>query len=212
MRRMIWLSLLASVVFTAHAHAQDLPAGTTACEMGGYSIDMDPKGANVRAEPNRSARVLGKLAAPVKADPKTDEATPGDDLWRTEFRIIGHRDGWFLIEKAQHPFESSEYAAERGRRLPKTVKIYRGRGWVAAGLVGGQYSNGANLPTGALYAEPNADSARLPAMGKLGGPISVDGGPRRVLACQGDWVKVESHNGVTGWWNSLCSSQVTNCS
>lgn len=196
---------------TAPVLAQGLPAGVTPCDMAGYSIDIDPKGANVRAEPNRAARILGKLAPPQKASNR-DDAYPNDGLWRTAFSIVGFRDGWFLIEKAQHPFDDPETIRMVGRRSTSGVKTYRGRGWIAAALVGGQYSNRGQLPSGALYAEPRPDAARLSAKNALGAEVGADGGPKKVLACEGDWVKVESHDGVTGWWNSLCSQQVTNCS
>ncbi len=200
------VALVASMV-----HAQTLPVGTTPCDMGGYSIDMDPKGANVRVEPARTARVVGKLAPLMKAGAK-DEAEPGDGLWRTTFRIIGFRNGWFLIEKGLHPFDDPENIADRGKRSTGGVKTYTGRGWITANLVGGQYANTGLPPDGALYAEPREDAQRLPAKTKLGAPIGADGGPKKVLACIGNWVKVESFDGVTGWWRTLCSTQVTNCS
>jgi hypothetical protein len=40
----------------------------------------------------------------------------------------------------------------------------------------------------------------------------ADGGPKRIFASSGYWGLVESENGVRGWWRSLCSNQVTNCS
>lgn len=202
--------LAALVLFCSAAAAQQLPPGVTPCALGGYSIDMDRHGAHVRSAPARTAPALGRLAPPVKAGPK-DEAEPGDGLWRTTFRIIGFKDGWFLIEKAQHPFDDPQTIADRGRRSTGGVKTYAGRGWIAAGLVGGQYAN-AGLPAGALFAEPHEQATRLPARTKLGAPISADGGPKKVLACQGEWVKVESYDGVVGWWKTLCASQVTNCS
>jgi len=202
----------AAIVLAASvAIARPLPDGVTPCDMGGYSVDMDPQGANVRAEPARNARVVGKLAPPIKTGPK-DEAEPGDGLWRTTFRIIGFKDGWFLIEKGLHPFDDPENIANMGRRSTGGVKTYTGRGWIAAGLVGGQYANTGLPPEGALYAEPREDGQRFPARTRGGAPIGADGGPKKVLACLGDWVKVESFDGVTGWWRTLCSTQVTNCS
>jgi hypothetical protein len=197
--------------FTVPGLGQALPAGATPCEMAGYSIDADPRGANIRAEPNAKAKVLGRLAPPQKASQR-DDAFPNDGVWRTAFQIIGFKDGWFLIEKAQHPFDDPETIRMVGRRSTGGVRTYTGRGWIAGSLVGGQYSNRGGLPAGALYSEPRADASRTPAKNALGAEVGADGGPKRVLACDGDWVKVESHDGVTGWWNSLCSQQVTNCS
>ncbi|MFK4565346.1 hypothetical protein ABIF95_007876 [Bradyrhizobium ottawaense] len=40
-----------------------LPEGTEPCSLGAWSIDKDPGGLNVRAEPSATARVLGTLPA-----------------------------------------------------------------------------------------------------------------------------------------------------
>ena len=56
------------------------------------------------------------------------------------------------------------------------------------------------------------DAKWTPAQRKLGGPLDTDGGPKRLFACSGYWGLVESQDGVRGWWRSLCSNQVTNCS
>ncbi len=202
------LAIIATAISSA-APAQDLPAGTTACDMGGYSVD--PGAANVRASPRSSARILGKLPPPIKAGPK-DEAAPVDGIWRSTFRIIGFKDGWFLIEKGRHPLDEQEAPPNTGGRSTATVKTFAGRGWIAGSLVGGQYANTGLPPKGALYAEPHADAMLLPAKTKLGAPIGADGGPMKVLACFNNWVKVISFDGVTGWWRTLCSNQVTNCS
>ncbi len=67
------------------------------------------------------------------------------------------------------------------------------------------------MPNGALYAEPSADAARLPALNALGYPIQGGNSPKRVLACSGDWVKVESDDGVVGWWKGLCGEPIADC-
>jgi len=46
--------------------AAALPAGTVPCNLGAYSIDRDPRGLNVRAEPSVKAPVLGTLPPPFK--------------------------------------------------------------------------------------------------------------------------------------------------
>lgn len=206
--RLCAFAAIATAISSA-APAQGLSPGTTPCDMGGYSIDAGA--ANVRALPQSSARILGKLAPPMKASPK-DEAEPVDGLWRTTFRIIGFKDGWFLIENGRHPFDDPETVANIGRRSTGAVKTFSGRGWIAGSLVGGQYANTGLPPNGALYAEPREGAMLLPAKTKLGAPIGADGGPMKVLACFNDWVKVISFDGVTGWWRTLCSTQVTNCS
>jgi len=184
-----------------------LPAGTEPCDFGAWSEDRDPKGLNVRAEPSVKSRVLGTLPPPYRLKTGGSENTP-EGGWLTEFRIIGFKDGWFLIEGATPP--GKEYEDEK--KYPRTApKPYAGRGWVAANKVGANYANGATR-MGGLFQAPFADAKWTPAMRKSGGPLDTDGGPKRLLACSGYWGLVESEDSVRGWWRSLCSSQVTNCS
>jgi hypothetical protein len=185
----------------------NLPAGTEPCSLGGWSEDRDPKGLNVRAEPSTKARVLGTLPPPYRLKVGGAENTP-EGGWLTEFRIIGFKDGWFLIEGAKPP--GKEYEDEN--RYPRNApKPYSGRGWVAANKVGASYANGGTR-MGGLFQAPFVDAQWTPAGRKLGGTLDTDGGPKRILACSGHWGLVESHDGVRGWWRALCNNQVTNCS
>lgn len=184
-----------------------LPEGTEPCDLGAWSEDKDPAGLNVRAEPSVNARVLGTLPPPYRLKLGGSENTPAGG-WLTEFRIIGFKAGWFLIEGATPP--GKEYEDEKLYPL-NAPKPYAGRGWVAANKVGASYANGGTR-MGGLFQAPFIDAKWMPAKRKLGGSLDTDGGPKRVLACSGSWALVESHDGVRGWWRSLCSNQVTNCS
>lgn len=189
------------------ARRTTLPAGTEPCDFGAWSEDKDPAGLNVRAEPSVKARVLGTLPPPYRLKMGGSENTP-DGGWLTEFRIIGFKDGWFLIEGATPP--GKDYEDER--RYPRNApKPYAGRGWVAASKIGANYANGGTR-MGGLFQAPFVDAKWTPAQRKLGGPLDTDGGPKRIFACSGDWALVESEDGVRGWWRGLCSNQVTNCS
>ena len=42
----------------------------------------------------------------------------------------------------------------------------------------------------------------MPAKTNLGAPIGADAGPKKVLVCFDDWVKVISFGDVTGWWRT----------
>jgi hypothetical protein len=184
-----------------------LPEGTEPCDLGAWSEDGDPRGLNVRAEPSVKARVLGTLPPPYRLKMGGSENTP-DGGWLTEFRIIGFKDGWFLIEGASPPGKEYEDEEKYPRNAPKP---YAGRGWVAANKVGANYANGGTR-MGGLFQAPFADAKWMPAQRKLGGTLDTDGGPKQILACSGHWGLVESQDGVRGWWRSLCSNQVTNCS
>lgn len=189
------------------AMRKTLPEGTEPCSLGAWSIDKDPNGLNVRAEPSVKARVLGTLPPPYRLKLGGAENTP-EGGWLTEFRIIGFKDGWFLIEGAKPPGKDYEDEKRYPRNAPKP---YAARGWVAANKVGASYANGYTR-AGGLFQAPFVDAKWMPAQHELGGPIDGDGGPKRLLACSGYWGLVESHDGVRGWWRSLCSNQVTNCS
>ena len=184
-----------------------LPSGTEPCDLGAWSWDRDPNGLNVRAEPSVKARVLGTLPPPYRLKMGGSENTP-EGGWLTEFRIIGFKDGWFLIEGARPPGKEYEDEKKYPRSAPKP---YAGRGWVAATKVGASYANGGTR-MGGLFQAPFVDAKWTPAQRKLGGPLDTDGGPKRILACSGYWGLVESEDGVRGWWRGLCSNQVTNCS
>jgi hypothetical protein len=184
-----------------------LPAGTEPCDLGAWSEDRDPNGLNVRSEASLKARVLGTLPPPYRLKMGGSENTP-EGGWLTEFRIIGFKDGWFLIEGATPPGKEYEDEKKYPRNAPKP---YAGRGWVAANKVGASYANGGTR-MGGLFQAPFTDAKWTPAQRKLGGTLDTDGGPKRLLACSGYWGLVESHDGVRGWWRSLCSNQVTNCS
>ena len=184
-----------------------LPDGTEPCGLGAWSDDRDPRGLNVRAEPSVKARVLGTLPPAYRLKMGGSENTP-EGGWLTEFRIIGFKDGWLLIEGATPPGRKYEDEKKYPRNAPKP---YAGRGWVAANKVGANYANGGTR-MGGLFQAPFVDAKWTPAQRKLGGPLDTDGGPKRLLACSGHWGLVESHDGVRGWWRALCSNQVTNCS
>jgi hypothetical protein len=189
------------------ANRPALPPGTEPCDLGAWSIDKDPKGLNVRAEPNTSARVLGTLPPPYRLKLGGRENTPPDG-WLTEFKIIGYRHGWFLVEGATPPGKDYEDAARYPRNAPKP---YAGRGWVAASRVGANFANGGTR-MGGLFQAPHVDAKWTPVKDpQHGNEISADGGPQRLFACSGHWGLVEVHK-ARGWWRSLCSNQVTNCS
>jgi hypothetical protein len=185
----------------------DLPDGTEPCDLGAWSEDRDLNGLNVRSEPSVKARVLGTLPPPYRLKMGGSENTP-EGGWLTEFRIIGFKDGWFLIEGATPPGKAYEDEKKYPRNAPKP---YAGRGWVAANKTGASYANGGTR-MGGLFQAPFTDAKWTQAARKLGGPLDTDGGPKRILACSGYWGLVESEDGVRGWWRGLCSNQVTNCS
>ena len=181
-----------------------LPSGTEPCSLGAWSNDSDPKGLNVRAEPSAKARVLGIVPPPRKLPPEQDET--GSGPLKSEFRIIGYRDGWFLIDRIAAP--GVTYGAPYPRALPQP---YKGRGWVSTRMVGAAYAYG-GLPNGNLFLSPHADAGSSEIVDQNGNLLGPDGSPSSIQACTGLWGHVQTTGGQRGWWRTLCSNQVTNCS
>ncbi|WP_439574939.1 hypothetical protein [Phreatobacter sp.] len=179
-----------------------LPAGTEPCMLSAWSVDPDPSGLNVRAGPSPRSRVLGRVP-PAWTTPGRD-GEPGE-TYRAEFEIVGYRDGWFLIRGIKAP------GVDYGERYPRSrPQPYRGQGWVAARLVGAALANG-GLPAGNLYQAPNRHSASREVRRADGERISTGDIVQALHACSGRWGLI-GIEGARGWWNGLCSNQVTNCS
>ncbi len=178
-----------------------LPPRTEPCDIAGWSADSDPAGMNVRAAPNATARIVGRIPPPWKAP---DSSGDTSDTYRAEFRIVGFRDGWFLIRDITAP------GVAYGERYPRSrPQPYRGQGWVSARLVGAALANGGLVP-GQLHQAPSEHAATRAAM-RQGEPVSTGDIVERLHACSGNWGLVEIE-GVRSWWNGICSNQVTNCS
>jgi hypothetical protein len=185
-----------------------LPAGVTECNFGALSGDPDPAGLNVRAAPDRNAPVLGRLAAP--------ESISRGTLVVAEVHVIGFQKGWFLIKSG--PFNDADLP-------PKGPKPFSGRGWVAGNLLT------VELLRNMLKQAPSetaADVVDLRVEDRDGTVLSdpQDVKMRRILACSGDWVKVEiafvkgmkplletdaPAGAVRGWANGTCTAQLTTC-
>jgi hypothetical protein len=150
----------------------------------------------VRAEPSVKARIVGTLPPPSRLKLRGSENTP-DGGWLTEFRIVGFKQGWFLIEGATPPGKQYEDETKYPHNAPKP---YAGRGWVAANKVGANYANGATRMGGACFrrrlwmpdgSRRNANSA---------GRSIPTGGPSASwpAADSGDWWKAMTARAAGG--------------
>ena len=186
MSRWIWAILgWAAFATLAAAETVDIPADIVACHLEGISRDADPSGLNVRAAPSLTAKVIARL-------PIQPRIASGSN---PEFKILGFKDGWFLIEGANY----GDYGDP-----PPPKPLYAGKGWVHGSKLGGGLVSGAM--SSALWSEPRDDAPPATAKPKDGDYVQV----RSLLACKGEWVKVNSNIG-TGWAFGLCSNQVTTC-
>ena len=180
-----------------------LPAGVEPCNLYAWSTDNDPKGLNVRAEPGMSAKVLGIAPGPRKPAGKAKEEH-GDGPFRADFTIIGYKDGWFLVKDIRAPGVS--YNASYPKTLPQPFK---GRGWVAASLVGASQGEWEGKD-GLLYRAPHADALFDAGLDEDNKPYGYGAQPR-VLACSGSWTFIETRSGQRGWTRELCGNYLQGC-
>lgn len=209
----VGLLCVAASTQSAGALAEPLPPGVAACAFNAMTKfdDPDPAGPNIRSAPNVTAAILGRLPPAWSAERDMGKISP-------EFRVIGTRDGWFLIEGAHY---------DPGYFVVKSApKLFAGRGWVAGNLI----TTGLRAPT--LKRAPNDDAADVVAFiseagGGGVGPDSIVIG--KILDCRGPWFYVEvplstanyrlspllpsggPKGTVRGWTKGSCTAQLTTC-
>jgi hypothetical protein len=179
----------------------DLPAGVTACEFNALAGQDEPGGPVLRDAPRNDGRVLGRL--PAIKDEHTGFYGGAGEL--PEFKVIGFKDGWFLIEEAAYP-------------EPYRPKLHTGRGWLESKFVT------THLFRDTLKRAPTNDSPDVTYLYGINDgisyqPYSLD---IQLLRCSGRWFEVEiyqpdgktpsgkpaSTDGtVRGWTDRSCTTQ-----
>jgi hypothetical protein len=164
-------------------------AGATACALSGWSSDPDPAGLNIRAAPRADAEIIGRVPP-----------AEGNNHYAAEFKIVGSRNGWFLINSVKY----IDYESGKGDRM-----LFRGPGWVFADKV-------RFLINRAEVRVAPAENARvvttLRTADGASGPDSatID----HVFGCSGAFADAAVHmegRPVRGWVTGICSNQVTTC-
>jgi len=180
-----------------------LPPGTEPCNLYAWSTDTDPKGLNVRAGPSMDEKLLGISPAPRKPTGKA-KAEHGDGPFRSDFTIIGYKDGWFLVKDIRAPGVS--YNASYPKSLPQP---YKGRGWVSASLVGASQGE-ADARDGLLSDAPHGDARYSAATDEDNKPYGYGAQPR-ILACSGSWTFIQTKSGDRGWTREMCGNYLQGC-
>ncbi len=167
-------------------------ANVTACALSGWSSDPDPAGLNIRAAPRADAEIIGRVPRP---------APQAFDRYAAEFRIIGSRNGWFLITGVKF----ADYGSGKGDRV-----LFGGPGWVFADkvrfLINRAEVRGAPADNATVL-------ATLRTSDGASGPDSaaID----HVFGCSGAFAEAAVHMDgqpqVRGWVTGICSNQVTTC-
>ena len=187
-----------------------LPDGVTECSFHALSRDPDSAGLNVRAMPDKNARVIGRVQ-PLYIEHY------GKVLG--EVYVIGYKNGWFLVALDPSHTDSTAGSPHQG------PQPFIGRGWVAGGMLT------AELLRNLLKQEPRETAVDVVNLyveddgsGQMLDPQSVK--MRRLLSCAGDWVHVEialvkgmkplvatdtPAGVIRGWANGTCTSQLTTC-
>lgn len=188
-----WLKLSEIPVTVRKAPGYDRKVNM--CSLHLYSKDADTKGTNIRAAPSINAPVIGVI--PGERAEATARIGP-------EFHVIGSQNGWLLIHNAY--WAGYDY----GKKL-----LFRGPGWIAAGLVGFE------IEDDWLYDAPHAGAQKILKLSAPNdtpwesnwGPSSVS--IKRVYGCSGSFVEVDletpNRQKAHGWVTNLCGNQVTTC-
>ncbi|WP_431262966.1 hypothetical protein ACQ859_23215 [Roseateles chitinivorans] len=188
----------------------------SACAFGAFVAETDPAGLNVRAAPNATASILGKLP-PTFVDPSTEFPIHV----RVEVDVIGTRNGWFLIRNAQ----DNEALTERPAR-----PMFTGEGWVH----GGRLTVKSQADVGRARPSPKSAAVlRFHDDATFDNDAFIDAG--RLTDCRGRWAQVEfsdqrfpsdardalrvdpsTRSGLPpgrfrAWVNRICAIQETSC-
>lgn len=157
------------------------------CDFGGWSIDRDPKGLNVRAGPSATARIVRTLPPPAYDPDYEREMFSGFDVFEA-------RDGWFLIGVLD----------ARDARDDKPVKW----GWIHGSKIGFA------VQSDVAFTEPDPASAvaAVEWEDKQGWhPFDY----RHPIDCKGHWVKLtvsgQDRRERIAWTRGICDIQETTC-
>jgi hypothetical protein len=161
-----------------------MPEQREPCRILGSSIDQDPNGLNVRAEPNAKAEVLGKLYSVADfEDEHGEESSEVQELFGPQFTVTAVQGDWLKITDAEPISE--------GPGLEK--KNFTGTGWVHFSLVKVAppqvdiYSNLNNGFQGPDEKSPITDPDGTTNFANAGQDTPDQ---PRLLNCTGEWAQV----------------------
>ena len=189
------LRRVAMIAALVAATAGPTSAAEERCDFRGWSKDGDPAGLNVRAAPTSDAARIGRLPPPRR---------DGDESFAVEVHVVGSRDGWLAIDRA----EFGDYGGARART------VFAGRGWVSGRMI----DVGVQDERVRVRPEAAAEVVDAPRTLPTGDPeiLRLD----RIVACRGRWIEIEGSFGPSGagarratrgWVTEICGNQVTTC-
>lgn len=166
------------------------------CNMGAFVIETDPKGLNVRAEPNASAKILGTIPPMRKEKDGTYQVMP-------EVSVTGAQNGWFKIKEAR---DNESLMKELVGTKPR--KMFNGEGWVHGSklTVKSQANRG--------YEKPDPKSSVIARRDEGSFDGADDFLSFQLKDCQGSWARVQDKRLKSKnqfWLDSICALQETSC-
>jgi hypothetical protein len=182
---------LALLALLPAAASVPLPAGAVqgqyperprnSCNIGGWSVDPDPAGQNVRAGPSVQARVVGRLApyAALRGGPVGP--------YGSTFAIIAASNGWFYIDTVSNP-------VIRGGRVDYVTSPVRG--WINSRFI--QFT----ILSEVGFAEPSTRARQV----WTGDPRPA---VARLIDCRGEWARVRLQHGgrnAEPWFRGICGA------
>jgi hypothetical protein len=189
--------LLADAAFAEPVTVRRVPLPVVSCGFEGWSNDPDPGGLPVRATPEPSGMVLGRLPPPRSI---------GLDEVAVNVKVTGYRDGWFRIDTALFRAE-----ADPNSGLQSNV-AFKGAGWVPSAMIK------AALASPTLFTAPRKNAPRKASLqGRRpdgrGGFFQITPDQvavKRLLSCNGPWVEADTEFGI-GWVDRVCGRQLEGC-
>jgi hypothetical protein len=178
---------LACVVGAVSSRATEIGI-LRSCSFGAFVTDSDPAGLNVRAGPDVSSPIVGKLPPPALSD--------DDPPIRSfvEVEVVAAQNGWFRIRNAR----------DNALLAPPGRKVFNGAGWVS----GRHLSVKSQAPMGRDVASARGRPVRAAV------DFDSDSFVRsaRLHDCVGQWALVSSpEHRFSGWLNRICATQETSC-
>lgn len=187
---------------TTLAASPATPPQETKCEIGGWSIDSDPQGLNVRSAPDAKAPIVATLP-PVRYKKMSDDY-PALGIGPS-FNIIGSSNGWLKIQGGND--DDSMIIDQKAR------KTYAGIGWVWGGKVG------LNLQTTRGFEKPDPKSTVL--FNATGQDVMAENSVTGIAACDGKWVLADARPyeeptakqraSIRAWFRGACAHRETTC-
>lgn len=158
------------------------------CSFGAFVTDSDPAGLNVRAGPDVTSAIVGKI--PPQALSEDDPPIRA----YVEVEVVASQGGWFRIRNAR----DNALLAPAGR------KVFNGAGWVSGRHL--------SVKSQAAVGRDVASARGRPVRAAVDFDSDAFVRSARLHDCVGQWVLVSSpEHQFNGWLNRICATQETSC-